>query len=84
MALDVYYRSDVAQQITSTLISMLTTAQAHGGGNVEYLRGAWDFARAQAVSYGIAWSGLVDELRAVLEDDARAVLDGLYCSTLEG
>ena len=82
MALDVYYRDDVAQQIVSVVVSMLSAAVAHGGGNIEYCRGVLDMARAQAVSYGIPWSGMVSDLRSTLSDAEQEVLLGMVTPAL--
>jgi len=76
MALDVYFKDDIAQEIASVVVSMLSTAIAHGGSNVEYCRGVLDMARAQAVNYGIAWPPMLAELRATLSgDEPQALLD---------
>jgi len=76
MALDVYFREDVAQGIVSIAVAMLSTSVAHGGTNLEYCRGVLDTVRAQAVSYGIPWTSLMTDLRAILLESERSdVLD---------
>ncbi len=78
MALSVYYVDEVEQQIASVVISMLSSAVAHGGGNIEYCRGVLDMARGQYVAYGIPWSGMAATLRETLtNNNARAILDSL-------
>ena len=67
MALEVYFRADIAQGITAVTVAMLSASVANGGTNVEYCRGVLDAARAQALAYGIEWSILVDKLRADLQ-----------------
>ena len=61
MALDVYFRSDLQNAITSTVTMMLATA-AHGTTPVEFIDGALAFARAQAQAFGIPWAEVDREL----------------------
>ena len=74
MALDVYFRNDIAQGIMAVSVAMLSAAAAHGGGNVEYCRGVLDTARAQALAFGVPWSEMSDSLRGVLAETGRADL----------
>ena len=77
MALDVYYRDTIARQLLSSVVAMLSSAQAHGGGNVEYCRGALDLARAQALAYGVDWSVLKADVQTALAsggDESLALL----------
>jgi hypothetical protein len=67
MALDVYFRQDVAQGITSVAVAMLSASAAHGAGNREYVRGVVDTVRAQAISFGIEWPAVEGELIAALK-----------------
>lgn len=53
MPLDIYFQSDITQAIVAVVVSSLTSARAHGGGNVEYCRGVLDACRAQALVFGI-------------------------------
>jgi len=71
MALDVYFRDDIAQGIVSIASAMLSTAVAHGGTNVEYVRGVLDTAKAHALNYGIPWRALMSDLRSTLIEDER-------------
>ena len=71
MALQVYFKDDIAQGIVAVTVAMLSTSVAHGGTNVEYCRGILDTARAHALNYGIPWSGLMGELRGMLSDGER-------------
>jgi hypothetical protein len=52
-------------------VAMLSAAAAHGGGNIEYCRGVLDTARAQALAFGVPWSGMSDSLRNVLIEAGR-------------
>jgi hypothetical protein len=71
MALDVYFKEDIAQGIVAVTVAMLSASVAHGGTNVEYCRGVLDTARAQALNYGLPWMGLMGELRSTLSDGER-------------
>lgn len=68
MALEIYFRADVAEQIVSTAVGMLSAAAAHGLSNREYVRGILDFARAEALGYRIPWPWMEGELRTALTD----------------
>ena len=74
MALDVYFRQDVAHGITAVAVAMLSAAAAHGGGNVEYCRGVIDTVRAQTTSFGIPWMEVSGQLSEALVDAGRADL----------
>jgi len=74
MALDVYFRHDVAHGITAVAVAMLSAAAAHGGGNVEYCRGVIDTVRAQTTSFGIPWTEVSGQLSQALIDAGRADL----------
>ena len=61
MSLEVYFRTDVQNAITSTAVMMLATA-AHSATPVEFIDGALAFARAQAQAFGIPWAEVDREL----------------------
>jgi len=82
MALDVYFRDDVAQGIVAIAAAMLSTAVAHGGTNVEYCRGVLDTTRAQAINYGLSWRSLMGELRSTLLEDERTDVLELVARTM--
>lgn len=69
MALDLYFKDDVAQRIVSIAVAMLSAAVANGGANVEYCRGVIDTSRAQALNYGLAWGALSGAIWSALGDD---------------
>jgi len=71
MALDVYFKDDVAQGIVAVTVAMLSASVANGAVNVEYCRGVVDTARAHALNYGIPWSGLACDLSQTLSDAGR-------------
>jgi hypothetical protein len=76
MALEVYFKDDIAQGIIAVTVAMLSASVAHGGTNIEYCRGILDTARAQALNYGIPWTGLMSKLRGTLSDGEQGdVLD---------
>lgn len=58
-----YLTEDVQRGILATCQAVLTTAQASGTTNVEFVRGALAFARAQATLYGLAWPAMVCQLK---------------------
>jgi hypothetical protein len=74
MALEVYFKDDIAQGIVAVTVAMLSTADAHGWTNVEYVRGALDLARAQALNYGIPWASLKRGIVVTLSCDVRALI----------
>ena len=82
MALDVYFKEDIAQGIVAVAVAMLSTAVAHGGTNLEYCRGVLDTARAQALNYGIPWTALGGELRVTLQSAERNDLLELVAAAL--
>ena len=82
MALEVYFKDDIAQGIVAVTVAMLSASVAHGGTNVEYCRGVLDTARAQALNYGLPWTGLMSELRGTLTDGERDDLLDLVARAL--
>ena len=70
---DLYFRSEIAHAITGNAIAALTSAVGNGGGNTEYVRGVLDTVRANASSFGIPWSVVVDELRAALGGQVQLI-----------
>lgn len=76
MAFDVYFRDDIAQGIVSIAVAMLSTAVAHGGTNMEYVRGVMDTSRAQALNYGIPWGSIMTDLQtALIENEKQEILE---------
>ena len=65
MAIDVFFRNQIRAAILSTAVSMLSAANAHGGGNVEYCRGVMDNARANALSFGLDPVEIEGQVRAL-------------------
>ena len=84
MALEVYFRNDVAQGIVAVTVAMLSASVATGAANVEYCRGVVDTARAHALNYGIPWSGLARDLSETLSDAGRNDLLSLVTRALPG
>lgn len=82
MALEVYFKDDIAQGILAVTIAMLSAAVAHGGTNTEYVRGILDTARAQALNYGISWSKILAEMRNMMAYEERNDLLDLVAKTL--
>ena len=58
MHLKQYFREDIRNHLAAVTVAVLSASIAHGGGNLEYVRGCLDLARAQALNYGIDWTGL--------------------------
>ena len=82
MALEVYFKEDIAQGIVAVTVAMLSAAVAHGGTNAEYCRGVLDTARAHALNYGIPWTSIVGELRGMLSAGERNDLLDLLARAL--
>jgi hypothetical protein len=74
MALEVYFKDDIAQGIVAVTVAMLSTADAHGWTNVEYCRGILNTARAYALNYGISWTSLKRGIAMTLSCDVRALI----------
>ena len=55
MALDVYFREDLARMFAANAVAQLSASIAHGGTNVEYVRGVLDNTRALYVRLGVSW-----------------------------
>ena len=81
MALEIWFKDDVAQGILSITVAQLTASIASGP-NVEYCRGIVDTARAHALNYGIPWPGLAGELHEALGDAGRGEVLGLVAGAL--
>lgn len=63
MALDVYFRDDIANAIRANCLSVILTSIAHGSGNVEFVRGALAVAQANCISIGVDWPTIMSDLR---------------------
>jgi hypothetical protein len=74
LTLEVYFREDIRQGIVAVAVAMLSTAVAHGSGNVEYCRGILDASRAQALNYGLPWSSVLVDIQGELTGVGRADL----------
>jgi hypothetical protein len=84
MALDVYFKDDIAQGIVAVTVAMLSASVAHGAVNIEYCRGVLDTNRAHALNYGIAWPRIAVDLRQTLNDAGRNDLLELVTRALPG
>ena len=84
MALDVYFKNDIAQGIVAVTVAMLSAAVANGAANIEYCRGVLDTNRAHALNYGIPWTGIAVDLRQTLSDAGRNDLLELVTRALPG
>jgi hypothetical protein len=62
MALKIYYLEDIGQGVRATLSAMLLSFAANEGKNVEHMRGAIDFARAQVALYNLDWPELIAQI----------------------
>lgn len=82
MALEVYFKDDVAQGIVAVTVAMLSASVANGASNLEYCRGVVDTARAHALNYGIPWSGLACNLSQTLSDAGENDLLALVTKAL--
>jgi hypothetical protein len=71
MALDIYFKEDIAQAILAGLVLVL---QTDGGRNTEYLRGALSAYQHQAHVVGADWLGLLAKARSGLSDGGLAHL----------
>ena len=59
---DVYFKADVARGLAAVNVAQQLVANAHGNGNIEYMRGCSDTARSVALVFGLT----EEELRGTL------------------
>ena len=67
MALNVYYREDVARAI---LAGVMLAISAHGQSD-DYMAGVLAMAQHQAVTFGLPWPAIVQEAKILLEGGNR-------------
>ena len=84
MALEVYFKDDIAQGIVAVTVAMLSASVANGAANIEYCRGVLDTNRAHALNYGIRWSAIAGDLHQTLNDAGRNDLLELVTRALPG
>lgn len=83
MALDVYFASDLASSIVSSVTLALDTAAACGEINTDFLRGVLALAKAQALQYGLSWPALAAEVQAAIGDPVVSGANGNHALLLE-
>lgn len=76
MALDVYFRFEIAHALTAVAVGMISASVANGADNIEYIRGMLETTRANAEAFGIEWSPIVAKLRETRQADVLALLPG--------
>ncbi len=75
MALDVYFKDDIAQGIISGLYAMLS---ANRGKDIEFLSGAICAYQQQSSLYGLKWPAIEKEVSELLGvNSINAFLDGM-------
>lgn len=62
-------------EIRSSILAGLVLAFTSNAGNVEFLRGAVAAYQHQALTFGLNWSGIVTEAKALIGRDELAMLD---------
>ena len=72
MALEVYFKEDIRGSITAGMALLAESEPLPGR-----LAGALAFARHQALAFGLAWPGIVADVKAVLSPTARRWLDAI-------
>lgn len=73
--LEIYFRSDLAQNIQSAAQFAARVYVGSGGRNPDYLKGILDMAENQATQYGLYWPDMLHNIRAGLGEDALRVLE---------
>lgn len=63
MALNVYFQDEVQHSLLAAVTFAVRIYLSNGGANVEYLKGIFGLAEAQALQYGIDWPGLVAQAK---------------------
>lgn len=69
MALDVYFREDIRAIVLASVVTAINSAQAHGGTNVEFVRGVLCEAQHTALAFGVSWPVLLDDARQEIGQD---------------
>lgn len=64
MALEVYFKTDIANVVKGNVLSCVLGAVSQGLSNVEFVRGALALAQAQCLGFGIDWQSVLIELQA--------------------
>ena len=72
MALEVYFKDDIRASITAGMALLAESEPIPGR-----LAGALMFARHQALAFGLAWPGIVADVKAVSSPAARRWLDAI-------
>jgi len=67
MALDVYFKEDVAHGIMCSVVTAYRAHLANGALNREWLKGVLDMAESQALLYGLPWPKLRVQIEERLE-----------------
>lgn len=74
MALDVWFRADVAHGLASAIALVIETARAAGPVNEHFVLGVLAMARAQALAYGIPWADIRADVRSATGGQDYALL----------
>lgn len=74
MALEVYFKEDIARVIESGAFVAIMTASAHGAGNAEFVRGALCHAQTTCIAFGIEWTAMLGHLRKQAQIAGLAML----------
>ena len=77
MAIEVYFREDVAHALAGALTVAAGTYAANGAGNADHLAGVLTLGRGLAVTFGLSWPAVIAEVRGALGAGAAgALLEG--------
>ena len=77
MALDIFFKADLRAKTLAGLVLVITTAQAEGNTNVEFVRGAVAIARYDIQYLGYSWPEFVkDAQRALAVTESFGSLPG--------
>ena len=66
MPVDIFFHDDLQRTVASVTVAALMSAAAHGGGNIEYVRGVLDAQHATALALGVSWSKVQASVRDIL------------------
>ena len=78
MALDVYFREDLANVLAGLLVATIETHAANDRRNPDYLQGAVTMARGLALGFGLRWADVVADVRGELGSGCAGLLDGSH------
>ncbi|HUX78056.1 MAG TPA: hypothetical protein VMY40_15595 [Anaerolineae bacterium] len=83
MGCNILFRSDVRAVLIGVAVAYVSAAAADPCGDLGYIRGCLDTARAVALCHGLAWADMVQAIREALTPGAVELLEAARVGLLE-